>query len=99
LGTNAQPFLLATLQGFDSVIEKTVTRAATNTGVSYVPFRNADLERLQAVTGLIHVKTLTPEARQVITSLRTNPSPDIASAAAYVLTRRAPLGDPPRANP
>jgi hypothetical protein len=93
-GTNALPLLLARLQGADSVIEKAVTRAATNTGVGYLPFRNADLERLQAVTGLIHVKTLTPQARELITSLRTNPNRDIASAAAYILTRRAALGEP-----
>ena len=32
-----------------------------NRGVGYVPFRNADLERLQAVTGLIHANTPTED--------------------------------------
>ena len=72
-------------------MEREVTKMATNAGVGYLPFRNADLERLQAVTGLIHLRTLTPEARHLIASLRTNTNPDIASAAAYVLRRRAAL--------
>jgi hypothetical protein len=92
-GTNAVPFLMARLQGLDSAAEKEITKAATNTGVGYLPFRNADLERLQAVTGLIHVKMMTPEASQSIMSLRTNSNPGIASAAAYVLKRRAALDD------
>jgi len=90
-GTNALPFLLMRLQGVDSSMEREVTTMATNAGVGYLPFRNADLERLQAVTGLIHLRTLTPEARQLIASLRTNTNPDIASAADYVLRRRAAL--------
>ncbi|MHB8519971.1 MAG: hypothetical protein ACYDH9_04365 [Limisphaerales bacterium] len=98
LGTNALPFLLAKLQGSDSVVKREVTKAARKAGVGYLPFRNADLERLQAVTGLIHVKTLTPEAGQVLTSLRTNTNPEIASAAVQVLTRRDALDDPSRAN-
>jgi len=77
----------------DSIIDKTFTRTATNSGLGYLPFRNGDLERLQAVTGLIHMQTLTPEARQLITSLRTNAARDIASAAGYVLKSRAALGD------
>jgi hypothetical protein len=99
LGTNALPFLLAKLQGVDSTIERTVTRAATNSGVGYLPFRAAELERSQAVTGLIHLKTLTPEATQLLGSLRTNTNRDVASAAAYVLTRRAALGGPPAPAP
>jgi len=92
-GTNAVPFLMARLQGLDSAAEKEITKAATNTGVGYLPFRNADFERLQAVTGLIHVKMMTPEASQLIMSLRTNSNPGIASAAAYILKRRAALDD------
>jgi hypothetical protein len=72
LGTNALPFLLAKLQGLDSFAKKVVTKAATNTSLGYLPFRKADLERSQAVTGLIYVRILTPEAKQLITSLRTN---------------------------
>ncbi len=96
-GTNALPYLLARLQGLDSVVEKKITAAATNAGVAYLPFRKAEVERLQAVTGLIHA-TLTPEARQLIMALRTNSNPDIAAAAAYVLKRRAALGDSASAN-
>jgi hypothetical protein len=99
LGTNALPFLLARLQGLESVAKKLVTKAATNSGAGYLPFRNADIERLQAVTGLIHVKALTPEARQLITSLSTNTKPDIASSAAFILKRRAALGESLRTNP
>jgi predicted neuraminidase len=89
--------LLARLQGADSIVEKQITAVATNAGAAYLPFRKAELERLQAVTGLIHA-TLTPEARQLIMALRTNSNPDIAAAAAYVLKRRAALGDSASAN-
>jgi hypothetical protein len=92
-GTNALPFLLARLQSTDSGVERNVVRAATNSGIGYLPFRAAQLERLQAVTGLIHLKTITPEARQLLTALRTNSDHDLASAAGFVLKRRAALGD------
>ncbi len=98
-GTNALPFLLAKLQGLDSVVKTEITKAATKAGVGYLPFRSADLGRLQAVTGLIHLKTLTPETGRTLAALRTNSNPSVASAAAYVLTRRAVLGDSPRLNP
>lgn len=90
-GTNALPFLLARLQGLDSVLEQQVTKAATNAGVAYLPFRRAELERLQAVTALIHAETLTEDARQRIVALCTNSHPDIAAAAAYILNRRKAL--------
>ena len=99
LGTNALPFLLARLQATDSVSERAVTKVATNAGVSYLPFRNADLERLQAVTGLIRLKTLTPEAQLLITSLQTHANPGIASAAAYILKRRDALDVLPISKP
>ena len=92
-GTNALPFLLAKLEGQDSVGERAVTKAAKMTGVRELPFRDAGWERLQAVTGLIEMKTLTPEVTQLITSLSTNRYTNVASAAAYVLTRRAERGD------
>jgi hypothetical protein len=92
LGTNALLFLIAKLQSLDSILERGAAKAATNAGVGYLPFRNADLERLQAVTGLIHLKTLTPEAKQSIESLRTNANSNIASAAAHVTA----LGEPQR---
>jgi hypothetical protein len=94
-GTNAIPFLLRKLQGIDSAIEQTVTRAATNAGVSYLPFRKAELERLQAVTGLIHTTSLPSDAQQTLVALRASTNRDIASAATYILTRRATLDAAP----
>jgi len=94
-GSNAVPFLLRKLQGLDSAVEKAVTKAATNAGVAYLPYRQAELERLQAVTGLIHLKSLPPEAEHLLGGLRANTNRDIAWAASYVLTRRAALGAAP----
>jgi hypothetical protein len=88
-GTNALPFLLARLRELDSKAEQNLTQAATNAGLNYTPFRNADVERLQAVTALIRAKTLTPEATQTIAALRTNANADVASAARYILDKRA----------
>lgn len=98
-GTNALPFLLAKLQAVDSIVKSRITKAATDARVGYLPFRNADLGRLQAVTGLIHVRTLTPEAGRALAALRTNSNPSVATAAAHVLTRRAAVDAPSRVNP
>jgi len=86
-GTNAIPFLLRKLEGRDSAIEKGVTAAASKAGINSLPFRNAELERSQAVTGLICLKTLPQDALHLIATLSTNSEPEIAGAASYVLKR------------
>ena len=95
MGTNALPYLLEKLQGRDSGTERVLTRAARETGVRKLPFRDAELERLQAVSGLIELKTLTPEAWRVITGLTNSAQTNVAVAARYILTRRAERGDVP----
>ena len=56
-GTNAVPFLLDRLKGVDSKLELKIAEVATKSGPIPLPFRNADIERLQAVTALIFEPT------------------------------------------
>jgi len=88
-GTNAVPLLLRKLQEHDSIIEQKTTQIATKAGVNSLPFRQADLERYQAVTGLIQIRSLLPDALQVISALSTNSHQEVAWAASYVLKHRA----------
>jgi len=90
-GTNAVPLLLRKLQERDFIIEKEVSKIASQAGVKSLPFRKADLERYQAVTGLINLKSLPPDALQLISVLSTNSHQEIAWAASYVLKRRAAI--------
>jgi len=90
-GTNAVPLLLRKLQEHDSIIEQKTTQIATKAGVNSLPFRKADLERYQAVTGLIRIKSLPPDALQSISALSTNSHQEVAWAASYVLKHRAAL--------
>ena len=90
-GTNADPLLLRKLQEHDSIIEQKTTQIASKAGVNSLPFRKADLERYQAVTGLIRIKSLPPGALQSISALSTNSHQEVAWAASYVLKHRAAL--------
>jgi len=90
-GTNAVPLLLRKLQEHDSIIERKTTQIATKAGVNSLPFRKADLERYQAVTGLIRIKSLPPDALQSISALSTNSHQEVAWAASYILKHRAAL--------
>jgi len=90
-GTNAIPYYLWKLQNSDSFLEQKAVRLAVQSGVRTVPFRNAVIERGQAVTALIHVKELAPDTLQTLSHLSTNAQPDIAVAAKYVLAQREAL--------
>ena len=90
MGTNAVNYLLAKLEGTDSLPEKAVTSAATKARIESLPFRNAETERSQAVTALIDIKLLPPDARTRLEQLGSNSElKDVAVAAAYILKCRA----------
>lgn len=92
MGTDALPYLLDKLQGTDNVLEKALTKAATKTSVPTIPFRNAELERLQAVTALIALENVTPEAHRTLVEMSNgDQTNEIARAASFILKRRAAL--------
>jgi len=90
MGTNAVGYLLSKLEGTDSLPEKALTSAATKVQMTSLPFRNAETERMQAVTALIDLWVLPPGAQTRLEQLSTNSeSKDVAEAAAYILNYRA----------
>lgn len=92
MGTNALPYLLGKLQGTDNVLERALTKAAAKTSVPTVPFRLAELERLQAVTALIALEHIPTEAhRTLVESSNGDQTNEIARSASFILKRRATL--------
>lgn len=88
IGTNSTAFLLQKLQARDSALERKITRLAARVGIPLTRFRNAELERFQAVTGLIRLPDLPPYAEGSLIRLSTNHHPEIMRAARHVLTVR-----------
>ena len=90
MGTNAVGYLLSKLEGTDSLPEKALTSAATKVHMKSLPFRNAEIERMQAVTALTDIELLPPDAQARLKQLSTNTElKDVAAAAAYILKCRA----------
>lgn len=99
MGTNALPYLIGKLRGTDTILERALTKAATKASVSSVPFRDAELERLQAVTALIALEHIPTEAHRTLVELSAgDQTNEIARAASFILKRRATLNgeDGPR---
>ena len=87
-GTDGIPYYLWKLQKSDSLIEQKAFRLAVQKRAKTVPFRNALIERGQAVTALIHIKELGPDTLQTLFQLSTNAQSEIGAAAKYILTER-----------
>jgi hypothetical protein len=89
-GTNAVPFLIEKLGSQDSAIQVKATELAEKASVKSLPFRQADIERSQAVTALLNVKPFPAEAIPPLFSLTRNTNDAVAWAAFSVLKRVAP---------
>jgi len=85
IGTDALEFYLCKLKSQDSVIQRTIQRAAFGIGVRSFLFPDAEAEREQAVTALILLKPLPEETRVEVLKLSTNRNGQIALAARCVL--------------
>jgi len=92
MGTNALPYLLGKLRGTDTILERALTTAATKASVSSIPFRDAQLERLQAVTALTALEHIPTEAHRTLVELSNgDQTNEIARSASFILKRRATL--------
>jgi hypothetical protein len=85
IGTKGLEFYLCKLKSQDSVIQRTIQRAAFGIGLRTFLFPDADAERGQAVTALVLLKPLPEETRGELLRLSTNRNAQIAIAAHCVL--------------
>jgi hypothetical protein len=89
-GSNSIPFLLEKLRSRDSALETAAKTVAAKMRQPYLPFRIAEVERGQAVIGLINLKSLPDAAMHELVLLGNNAAPETAWAALHVLKEVAP---------
>jgi|SRR5580704_5066845 hypothetical protein len=91
MGTNCIPFLMEKLGGHDSSLRLHIEKWMNAVRISRTPWRDADLERSQAMTALIILgeKGLLPEdAVKRIRTLSQDKDPGVAASAKWVLQTR-----------
>jgi len=88
MGTNALPYLLHKLAGHTSAVGLHVNTWLGKAGIKRQFWRNADLERAQAVTALTYLAgrgEVTPFAARRIRALATDKDPRVAASAGWVV--------------
>ncbi len=89
---------MAKLTAKDFILEQQARRLLAKAGVRRLPFRYSYLEREQAVTGLVLLEELPPDAEQELVNLSTNTDPELAGFASWMLRGRQegfdPIGTP-----
>lgn len=86
IGTNGLPFLLSKLAATDSLSQRLSDRICEKVGLNWRPFRACDVERAQAITGLLHRDFYPMWALDELARLTNSSNPQIAAAAHFVLT-------------
>ena len=85
IGAKGLPFIIWKLGRREPLLAKWLQACFSKVGVKRSLFPNPEIERAQAVTALLALDSLPPEATRQLRELSSNAASSIAQSAAYVL--------------
>jgi hypothetical protein len=96
MGTNALPYLLRKLQETESVLHRPIQSTAIKLGFARLPLPSIDVQRRQAITGLVYLRPLPDWARSQLQNIKTTArNPKVKQAAWDALDYTRPENVPP----